>query len=110
MSNKREDVKEDLKRVVGDKVLDRHVTWHTALNVLVFVGLFILTGIETYKCFTRLMEAPTYTPFRLAAQKETDFPSLTICPVVTEAFRDNKLMVNLYAKFKILFIFSSYLR
>lgn len=109
MSNKKQDVQRDLKGEERKKIIDMNVSWHTTVNVLVFLGLLALTGMETYKCLIRLMEAPTYTSFRLAAQKETDFPSLTICPVVTEAFRDNKLMVNLYTKFKISFIFSSYL-
>lgn len=109
MSNKKQDVQRDLKGEERKKIIDMNVSWHTTVNVLVFLGLLALTGMETYKCLIRLMEAPTYTSFRLAAQKETDFPSLTICPVVTEAFRDNKLMVNLYTKFKISFIFSFYL-
>ena len=109
MSNKKQDVQRDLKGEERKKIIDMNVSWHTTVNVLVFLGLLALTGMETYKCLIRLMEAPTYTSFRLAAQKETDFPSLTICPVVTEAFKDNKLKVFHYVKSKVLFIFITYL-
>ena len=71
------------------------VSWQTAVNLAVFTGLLIVTGWETYKCFVRLMESPTYTSFRLAAQKEVDFPSLTFCPIVTEAFKEDVLTVAL---------------
>ena len=93
MSKRMDDVQKQKDEKEPDRIMAIDVTWQKAINFAIFFGLLFVTGLETYKCFDRLMKSPTYTSFRLAAQKEVDFPSLTFCPIVTEALKEDKLTV-----------------
>ena len=93
MSERKDEVQKEMDKKDSNKIMDINFSWQRGINFAIFFGLLYVTGLETYKCFNRLMESPTYTSFRLAAQKEVDFPSLTFCPIVTEALKEDKLTV-----------------
>ena len=94
MSERKDEVQKQMDEKDPNKIMDINFSWQRGINFAIFFGLLYVTGLETYKCFKRLMESPTYTSFRLAAQKEVDFPSLTFCPITKEAFKEDKLTVS----------------
>lgn len=73
-------------------IIVRYKLIKRSFYLVCLASLVILLSLQTYSCFVKFLERPTYVSSKIVSQNQASFPALTICP--QEGYKESVLQTH----------------